>query len=326
MGPVVAGYAYWILFAWTLANQGGVPVPVVPALVGAGALAGSGHLSILVILAVAVAGALGADLGWYSLGRWRGAWALEVLGRVFPRAGRFARYAEQVFLGRATTFQLAARFLPELNPIAAGLAGVTRLRLARFIGYGAMGALAWAGAWVAMGYLLDRTLIEVSAHFHIPLLGFGLGALLLYLPVCRARRHRLLRALRATRISPDELKARLDRGEPTIILDLRVADEVAAVPYGLPGAVWILPDELCQLSRGVRHGTLVVLYGGGAKPAGRARATLCASSGPYPGDLGIRKVRVLAGGLHAWELRGYPVKPLGTRLIAGDLGSGAAPR
>ena len=31
--------------------------------------------------------------------------------------------------------------------------------------------------------------------------------------------HRLLRTLRAARISPDELKARLDRGDTTIILD-----------------------------------------------------------------------------------------------------------
>ena len=45
MAPVITEYASWILFAWTLANQGGVPVPVVPALLGAGALAGSGRLS-----------------------------------------------------------------------------------------------------------------------------------------------------------------------------------------------------------------------------------------------------------------------------------------
>jgi rhodanese-related sulfurtransferase len=247
-----------------------------------------------------------------------------VLGRVSPQAGKYVRYAEHAFLGHARTLQLVARFLPELNPIAAGLAGVTRVSLARFVGYGAMSALAWVGAWVTLGYLLNRTVNEISAYFQIPLLGLGVAALLLYLPVRRARRHRLLRTLRAARISPDELKARLDQGDPTIILDVRAADEVAAVPYALPGAVWILPDELAPRSRGLPHDALVVLYGGGSKPARRARATLYVSVARHLSCRGIRRVRPLAGGLHAWHLRGYPVKPLGKPLIVGgDVGSGA---
>jgi membrane protein DedA with SNARE-associated domain len=210
MASVITEYASWILFIWILANQGGVPVPVMPALLGAGALAGSGRLSIAVILAVAVGATLCADLGWYSLGRWRGARALDVLGRVSPRAERYVRCAEHVFLGHARTFQLGARFLPELNPIAAGLAGVSHLSLARFLGYGAMSALAWAGAWVTLGYLLSRTLTEISAYFEIPLLGLGVASLLLYMLVWRARRRRLLRTLRAARMKPDDLRARLD--------------------------------------------------------------------------------------------------------------------
>src|SRR6266850_5794308 len=106
MAPVITDYAGWILFAWILANQGGVPVPVVPVLLGAGALAGSGRLSIAVILAVAVGATLCADLGWYSLGRWRGARALDVLRRVSPRAGKCVRHAEHAFVGHARTFQL----------------------------------------------------------------------------------------------------------------------------------------------------------------------------------------------------------------------------
>ena len=33
-------HAGWVLFAWVFVNQSGVPVPVVPTLVAAGALAG----------------------------------------------------------------------------------------------------------------------------------------------------------------------------------------------------------------------------------------------------------------------------------------------
>jgi hypothetical protein len=34
------------LFAWVAVNRGGVPIPVVPSLVAAGALAGAGHASL----------------------------------------------------------------------------------------------------------------------------------------------------------------------------------------------------------------------------------------------------------------------------------------
>jgi len=67
---VIAAHA--ALFVWVLANQGGVPIPVGVALLGAGALAGSGGLSVGVTLAVSVVAALCADLTWYLLGRWRG--------------------------------------------------------------------------------------------------------------------------------------------------------------------------------------------------------------------------------------------------------------
>jgi RND family efflux transporter MFP subunit len=220
MAPVITEYASWILFAWILANQAGVPVPVVPALLGAGALAGSGRLRIAVILAVAVGATLCADLGWYSLGRWRGTRVLDVLGRISPQAERYVRCAEHVFLGHAATCQLGARFLPELSPIAAGLAGATRLSLPRFVAYGAMSTLAWAGAWVTLGYLLNRT-APIAAHLGIHLLGFGVAALLLY--------------------------------------------------------------------------------------------------------SGNREVRPLAGGLHAWHRRGYPVQPLGARPIAAEVSAGGSP-
>jgi len=81
-------WAELALFLWVLANQGGVPIPVVPALLGAGALAGSGgSLSGVVTLAVSIAAALCADLTWYLLGRWRGSRALDLSPVWCPRRG-----------------------------------------------------------------------------------------------------------------------------------------------------------------------------------------------------------------------------------------------
>src|SRR6266851_9258337 len=112
---MILEHAGLFLFAWIFGNQVGVPVPVVPALLGAGALAGSGDLSMAVIIAIAVGASLGADLTWYGLGRWRGARLLRMLARLSPSAGILIHRARHVFVTHVGAFQLGARFLPELN-------------------------------------------------------------------------------------------------------------------------------------------------------------------------------------------------------------------
>jgi membrane protein DedA with SNARE-associated domain len=194
------------LFAWVFGNQVGVPVPVVPALLGAGALAGSGHLSLAVIMAVAVDASLGADLTWYGLGRWRGAQVLKVFGRLSPNAGSLVRRARHVFAAHVGAFQLGARFLPELNAIAAGLAGATKLNIPRFVCYGAASALMWAGAWTGLGYFLSHAVTETAARLGIRLVVLFLAAFALYLPFQRLRRHRMIRVFRRARMGRSDLE------------------------------------------------------------------------------------------------------------------------
>jgi membrane protein DedA with SNARE-associated domain len=200
-------HAEWFLFAWIFANQAGVPLPVVPALLGAGVLAGSGYLSMAAIIGLAVGASLAADLTWYGLGRWRGARALKMLGRVAPNAGTLVGRARSIFFAHTTTFQLAARFLPELNAIAAGLAGVTKVSTTRFVCYGAVSALIWAGGWTGLGYLLSQPVTKTAARLGIRLVVFFLAPFLLYLLFRRVRRHRLIQVFRQARLSPDDFEA-----------------------------------------------------------------------------------------------------------------------
>lgn len=160
--------AEWLLFVGVLANQAGVPVPVAPWLLAAGALAGSGHLSLTVVVASAVGAALGADLAWYGLGRWRGAQTLAGFFRLLRQSPASVDRVVRVFRTHPVGFVWSARFLPELNPIAAGLAGVTRVRLARFLLHASGSALVWAGAWAGGGFLLAGTIGESPDRFGIP--------------------------------------------------------------------------------------------------------------------------------------------------------------
>ena len=174
MTPSVIAAVPWAelaLFLWVLANQGGVPIPVVPALLGAGALAGSGgSLSGVVTLAVSIAAALCADLTWYLLGRWRGSRALDLLARLVPKARTHVQCASHLRLAHGQLFQLIARFLPELNPIAAGLAGAAGTGVGRFLPGAVVSAAVWAGSWIGLGYLLTHDVAELASSFGISLM------------------------------------------------------------------------------------------------------------------------------------------------------------
>src|SRR2546423_13547845 len=87
-------HAGWVLFVWVFANQSGIPVPVVPSLIAAGALAGRGGPSYPALLASAAPAAVGADIVWYGVRRWRGAPGRRPLGRVLPPASRGADHVE----------------------------------------------------------------------------------------------------------------------------------------------------------------------------------------------------------------------------------------
>jgi len=232
---VILEHAEWLLFAWVFGNQAGVPLPVVPALLGAGALAGSGYLSMGVILTIAVGASLGADLTWYGLGRWRGARVLKMLGRLAPNAGLLVGRARHVFATHGGAFQLGARFLPELNAIAAGLAGATKLNITRFVCYGAMSALTWAGIWIGLGYLLSHAVTETAAYLGVRLIVFFLAAFALYLPFHRARRHRMIRGFRQAHSSADDLSALLENDVHGTLLDGRATERNGVSSLRAPG-------------------------------------------------------------------------------------------
>jgi membrane protein DedA with SNARE-associated domain len=210
---VILEHAEWLLFAWVLGNQGGLPVPVVPALLGAGALAGNGHLSLGVIIVLAVGASLGADLTWYGLGLWRGARALRMLARLSPSAGILVHRARHLFGAHGGAFQLGARFLPEMNAISAGLAGATKSSIVRFAFYGLASALMWAGGWIGLGYFLSNAVTEAAARLNVRLIVFFLAPFALYLLFHRARRHRVIRLFRGARMSPDDLSVVLEKGD-----------------------------------------------------------------------------------------------------------------
>lgn len=82
----------------------------------------------------------------------------------------------------------------------------------------------------------------------------------MYLAVKIVRRQRFLRHLRIARITPDELKAKLDQGEAMFVVDLRHRIDVQAEPTGIPEAVHLEPSELEPAAATIPRDRDVVLY------------------------------------------------------------------
>jgi membrane protein DedA with SNARE-associated domain len=58
-----------IVFASVFAEQIGLPVPAIPVLLAAGALAGAGKMSLAAAVLLSLVACFAGDLIWYALGR-----------------------------------------------------------------------------------------------------------------------------------------------------------------------------------------------------------------------------------------------------------------
>ena len=257
-----------VLFAWAFAVQAGVPAPAVPMLVGAGALSGSGQMDLALAVAAATAAALGADVLWYSLGRTHGTRVFGILCRFSLDPDSLIRHAKERFAAHRVRYLIVAKFLPGVNPLAAGLAGVIPIRPDRFLLYAIAGSLLWAGAWIALGYLCADVIALIAdgaARLGRPLLIAIAVALITYVALKFARRRRFLRHLRRARITAFDLRQRLDAGDHLVVVDLRTALDIETTPYRIPGARWVPPDSLDQPRQAIPKASEV----GAVEPAGQ---------------------------------------------------------
>jgi membrane protein DedA with SNARE-associated domain/rhodanese-related sulfurtransferase len=262
-------------------------------------------------LALPIVAAMGAtvaaDLLWYWLGRFRGTRVLGILCRFSLDPDSLIRHAKERFAAHRVRYLIVAKFLPGVNPLAAGLAGAVPIRPGQFLLSAAAGALLWAGAWITLGYLCAGVIglmATRAARLGTPLVVVIAAGLTAYVVFKYARRHRFLRHLRKARLTPLELKRRLEAGDHLVIVDLRTALDVETAPYGIPGARWIPRETLDDPHQLIPKGSEVVFYCAEPREATSARMALLLSSHGY------KDLHPLSGGLEEWRRAGYVVESL----------------
>jgi membrane protein DedA with SNARE-associated domain len=255
------GYA--LLFAWVLVEQLGLPIPAIPLLLAAGALASSGRMDFAFAVSLALVAVILADLFWYYLGRSRGGRMLKLLCRISLEPDSCVRQTEDAFLRHGARSLLVAKFVPGLNTAAPSLAGVFRMPVARFILFDSLGGLFWVATFTGVGFIFRDQLEHIAAYS----LRWGrwlvvalVGSLAAYVLWKYIQRRRFLHRLRIARISPKELMDKLTAGNEVLIVDLRQPLDVEAFPQMIPGALRMAIDELEERHQEIPRDRDIILY------------------------------------------------------------------
>ncbi len=317
---VIEHYGVVILPALAVAEQIGVPLPAVPALLAVGALAAHGRISIPLVLGAISAAALATDFAWYELGRRRGARVLMRLCQLSLEPDSCLRRAESIFARHGARSMLAAKFVPGLTTVMPPLAGVFAVPRVRFALYDLGGVLLWAGTWLALGYFFSDAIVLIAVR--AAALGRMLGLVIVtvfagYILIKYGRRYLFLRKLRTGSVSPEALKRRLDAGEDVTIIDVRTPIDVTTTPYAIPGSRWLAADAIDEYAAEFLRSRDVVLYCASPNDATSARAVLRLR------QKGITRVRSLEGGLTGWLALKFAVRRVQLPVVAPDGTSGS---
>lgn len=300
---LIEQYGLLIVFANVFVEQLGAPLPAYPTLVITGALADAGSYSVPVLLLTAVVAALLADLFWYHAGRRYGAKVMATLCRISISPDSCARQTSAVYTRWGARSLLVAKFIPGFASLASALAGMVGTPRRTFMLFDALGAAIWAGSAIFLGSLfssaIDQLLLVLAELGRWGLLLVAI-AFAVFLAKKWWNRHSLLKSLKMTRITVDELADLRTRGMAPVIIDVRA--KLAQNEGRIPGAIRVAPDEATAFALAGRPDDEVIVY--------------CAcpneiSAAQFAQQLmrqGYTRVRPLTGGIDAWVAAGHTIE------------------
>jgi len=300
-----------VLAATVFAEQIGLPVPAMPFLIAAGALVGTGQMTLGMAVALAVVAAMAGDQVWFELGRRRGRLVLNWLCRISLEPTSCVRRTEDFFARHGVRSLLIAKFVPGYSTIAPPLAGIVGLSVPQYLLFNGVGTLLWVGTGLAVGLAFSDQLeqaLSMSAQIG-PTVGLTVFVAAIGYVVYKAV-HRYRADHRIPRVTVREVADKLAAGENPVFVDLRSLAARQDTP-GIPGAIALTLDELVATQHELPRDRDVILYCACPKDASSVEGTRRLHK------LGFTRVWPLAGGLGAWTAATAhpPAVPVSDRLI-----------
>lgn len=310
LATLISQYGLLIVFALVLLEQLGLPLPAMPALIIAGAIAAGGELSLPALFGSAVLACLIGDAAWYAAGRRYGNQVLKTLCRVSLSPDICVNQAHANFDRWGMGLLVIAKYVPGLSTVVPPLAGAMRVEWRAFMLFDGIGSMLWSATGLAAGYLMHTQIAVLLAQAE----RLGTGVLVLVAAIAAGyvatkwwKRRRLLAMLRSARIDVDELHALMSSGAQPLIVDLRPTTARRFDPRTIPGAV---PVELRAIPRNFRPAPSpdqdIIIFCTCPNEAGAARAARLLM------QRGYARVRTLQGGFDAWIAAGH-----GTQTFSG---------
>jgi membrane protein DedA with SNARE-associated domain/rhodanese-related sulfurtransferase len=300
---LITQYGLLIVTANVFVDQIGLPVPAMPTLILAGALATSAF-SLSSLFALAVLACIVPDCVWFLVGRRYGMRVLKTLCRISLEPDSCVNQTQSRFERWGVNSLMIAKFVPGLAIIAPPLAGAMRIAWPRFLGLSAIGGAIWVGSGLAAG-MLFKTQIQ-SVLVHLDRIGSVTGtvvaaALLSYVFYKWWERQRFYKELRMARISVGDLNALMEAGEQPIVVDVRSPTARTLEPRWIPGAIHVPVDDVSRHLAELPRDREIVVYCTCPSEASAARVAKVLI------NHGFKEVRPLYGGLDAWIEAGYAV-------------------
>lgn len=260
---LLAQYGLAFVFFNLFLEQAGVPVPAVPTLMVAGALAAGGGPTVPAIVLVAVAGSLLGDLIWYVAGRIYGFRVLQLLCRISISPDSCVRQTETRFTRWGAPSLILAKFVPGFATVAPPVAGALQLPLGPFLVYSTIGAALYAAAAAGAGLFFYREIdwligrLEAMGVYALIVLGLALAA---FIAFKWWDRRRFFSALRMARLPVQDLRAMMDEGRDPLVVDVRSAGARALDPRRIPGALAVDIESIDVHLSGLPRDRDIILY------------------------------------------------------------------
>ena len=292
-----------------LLDQAGLPIPAIPTLIVAGAVAADHHAWGMELYVGAVVACVAADMGWYLAGRWYGNAVMRFLCGISLTPDFCVSETQERFERWGKKAIVPAKFVPGLAVIAPPLAGALRMGGWRFLGLSTVGAALWVGSFLALGALLRKqidSLLPVVERYAAVALVIVIALLLLYIAFKWWERRRFFDSLRMARMSVEELYQLMNSGAAPLIVDVRSPSARKIEPKRIPGAIHVPHDQVGQHLTDFKRDREVILYCTCPNEASAAQVAKLLM------NHGFVRVRPLHGGLDAWIAAGYPVEELQT--------------
>lgn len=286
-----------------LLQQIGLPIPAVPTMMIAGALAAAGRIDFVQAFAVSVIASLVADMLWFGAGRRYGYPVLRFLCRISLSPDTCVRQTEGIFERWGFYSVVVSKFVPGFATVAPPIAGALKMRVGAFVVASLASAMLWVGAAMIAGVVfarqIDVALAWMASHF--PVAAIVVAALIAVYAVLKAvQRWRMSRFLAASVISIGDLREQLAGDPRPFLIDVGSSLAHNARPH-IPGAALLDLDAIARSSDFPGDRDIVVYCACPNEESARRAAQLLMRKG-------YRRVRPLKGGIDAWIAAGHPVE------------------